>query len=114
MATFDEIDYKGLPASVDAERTILGVILLDNVTYFEAAELRTDDFSLDSHRRIFAAIAAMMEDVRSTDVIRLGEYLEGRKELLNVGGKGYLWSLTEGIPRHFSIGNYVKIVKEKR
>src|SRR5579864_9660007 len=44
-----------LPANVEAERSILGAILLDNLAYNQAAEhLRVEDFSLDSHRRSYS------------------------------------------------------------
>ena len=57
MATAPDLALeRGLPASVEAERSILGAILLDNPSYNEAAEkLTAEDFSLDSHRRIYAA-----------------------------------------------------------
>src|SRR5689334_9336586 len=60
LATIDIISK--LPANVEAERSILGAILLDNMAYNEAAEnLRVDDFSLDSHRRIYARMMDLME-----------------------------------------------------
>ena len=60
MATTDSIVSK-LPANVEAERSILGAILLDNMAYNEAAEnLRPDDFSLDSHRRIYSRMMDLM------------------------------------------------------
>ena len=55
MATTD-YSISTLPANVEAERSILGAILLDNFAYNQAAEhLRIEDFSLDSHRRIMRA-----------------------------------------------------------
>ena len=52
MATTEQNLDRGLPASIDAERSILGSILLDNFLYNQAAEtLKADDFALDSHRR---------------------------------------------------------------
>ena len=54
MATTDYSLARSLPANVEAERSILGAILLDNLSYHQAAEhLKPDDFSLDSHRRIY-------------------------------------------------------------
>ena len=51
----------GLPANIDAEKTILGAILLDNAAHSEAAEkLEADDFSLDSHRRIYIRMSELM------------------------------------------------------
>ncbi len=63
MATFSDLTFdSGLPANVDAEKTILGAILLDNAAHAEAAEkLEPDDFSLDSHRRIFLRMSELMD-----------------------------------------------------
>jgi replicative DNA helicase len=103
-----------MPASLDAERSILGAILLDNLAYNEAAEsLKSDDFSLDSHRRIFARMIELMETGRPIDIITLTEELSKKREVESIGGVVYLSSLTEGLPRRPSIEQYVKIVKDK-
>lgn len=114
MATTDYTLERGLPASVEAERCILGSILLDNLTYFDAsARLRPDDFSLDSHRRIYARISDLLEATRPVDIITLSEELRQQQQLEAVGGVAYLASLTEGLPRRASISHHVKIVKDK-
>jgi len=105
---------RGLPASVEAERSILGGILLDNHSYNEAAEkLRAEDFSLDSHRRIFARMTGLIDAHRAVDIVTLTEELARSKEVGAVGGVAYLASLTEGLPRRPSIEEYVRIVKDK-
>jgi replicative DNA helicase len=115
MATLSDLSLdRGLPASVEAERSILGAILLDNHSYNEAAEkLRADDFSLDSHRRIFSRMAELIDAHRAIDIVTLAEELARRKEVEAVGGVAYLASLTEGLPRRPSIEEYVRIVKDK-
>jgi replicative DNA helicase len=115
MATLSDVSLdRGLPASVEAERSILGAILLDNHSYNEAAEkLRWDDFSLDSHRRIFSRMAELIDAHRAIDIVTLSEELARRKEVEAVGGVAYLASLTEGLPRRPSIEEYVRIVKDK-
>jgi replicative DNA helicase len=115
MAAFAELSLEhGAPAAVEAERTILGAILQDPDVFFEASEkLRAEDFSLDSHRRIYAALTEQIEKTQSTDVVRLGLLLENRKEIDAVGGRAYLWFLTEGLPRRISIEQYVTIVRDK-
>jgi replicative DNA helicase len=103
-----------MPASLDAERSILGAVLLDNTAYNEAAEsLKPDDFSLDSHRRIFARMMDLMETGRPIDIITITEELSKKKEVEAVGGVAYLSSLTDGVPARPSIEQYVKIVKDK-
>ncbi len=114
MATADYSVERGLPASVDAERSILGAILLDNITYNQAAELlQPDDFSLDSHRRIFAAIMDLSESGRAVDMITLAEELNRRKEVESIGGIAYLSSLTDGLPQRPNIEQYARIVRDK-
>jgi replicative DNA helicase len=115
MATAPDIAFeRGLPASIDAERSILGAILLENHAYNEAAEkLKADDFALDSHRRIFSRMAELIDAGRAVDIVTLSEELAKRKEVEAVGGVAYLASLTEGLPRRISIEEYVRIVKDK-
>ena len=104
----------GLPANIDAEKTILGAILLDNASHSEAAEkIGPDDFSLDSHRRIYLRMSEMVDSQRAVDIVTLSHELSRFKELESVGGVAYLASLTEGLPRRPVIDEYIKIVKEK-
>jgi replicative DNA helicase len=115
LATFSDVSLdRGLPASVEAERSILGAILLDNHSYNEAAEkLSSEDFFLDSHRRIYSRMAELIDAQRAVDIVTLAEELARRKEVEAVGGVAYLASLTEGLPRRPSIEEYVRIVKDK-
>jgi replicative DNA helicase len=104
----------GLPANIDAEKTILGAILLDNASHAEAAEkLTAEDFSLDSHRRIYQRMSELMDSQRAVDIVTLSNELARTKEIEAVGGVAYLASLTEGLPRRPVIDEYIKIVKEK-
>jgi replicative DNA helicase len=103
-----------LPANVEAERSILGAILLDNFSYNEAAEqLHPEDFSLDSHRRIYSRMVELAESSRPIDMITLVEELDRRKELESIGDVGYISSLVDGVPDRPSIEHYIKIVRDK-
>jgi replicative DNA helicase len=115
MATIPNLALDtGLPANVDAERTILGAILLDNAAHAEAADkLAEDDFSLDSHRRIFLRMTELMNASRAVDIVTLSNELARMKEIETVGGVAYLASLTEGLPRRPVIEEYIRIVKDK-
>jgi replicative DNA helicase len=104
----------GLPANVDAEKTILGAVLLDNAAHAEAAEkLQPDDFSLDSHRRIYQRMGELLTAQRAVDIVTLSNELARYKEIEAVGGVAYLASLTEGLPRRPVIEEYIRIVKDK-
>ena len=116
MATLPDITSldAGLPANIDAEKTILGAILLDNAAHSEAAErLEPDDFSLDSHKRIFVRMSELMNEQRAVDIVTLSHELARVKEIESVGGVAYLASLTEGLPMRPVIEEYIRIVKDK-
>ena len=104
---------QGLPASADAERSILGGISLENACFYECADIGYHCFALDSHQRIFRCISEMMQRNCAVDIVTLAEELRKRKELEGIGGVSYLASLTEGLPRKLSIAQYVRIVREK-
>src|SRR6202142_3081759 len=113
MATTD-YSISTLPANVEAERSILGAILLDNFAYNQAAEhLRIEDFSLDSHRRIYSRMVDLAESSRPIDMITLIEELDRHKDLQPIGDVGYISSLLDGVPDRPSIEHYVRIVRDK-
>ena len=113
MATTD-YSISTLPANVEAERSILGAILLDNFAYNQAAEhLRVEDFSLDSHRRIYSRMVDLAESSRPIDMITLIEELDRHKDLQPIGDVAYVSSLLHGVPDRPSIEHYVKIVRDK-
>ncbi len=113
MATDLTLDRK-LPQNLDAERSVLGAILLDNEAFHPAIEiLEPADFSLDAHRRIFTRMVTLSESRRPIDMITLSEELERTGELEAVGGSAYLSALVDGLPRIANIEHYARIVKEK-
>ncbi len=114
MATTDFTLDRSLPASVEAERAILGAILLDNSAFSQAAEfLQAEDFSLDSHRRIYLRMDELSNSGRAIDFVTLTEQLGQHKEIESVGGVAYVTSLTDGLPRVKNIDQYVRIVRDK-
>jgi replicative DNA helicase len=114
MATADYISAQTLPANVEAERSILGAVLLDNLAYNQAAEhLKPEDFLLDSHRRIYARMTDLADSSRSIDLITLAEELGRHGELESIGGVAYISGLLDGVPDRPSIEHYIKIVRDK-
>ena len=104
----------GLPSSLHTEVAILGAMLLDAVAISDAtAKLRVDDFSLDSHQRIYGAILDLLAANHAVDFLTVQDALAKKRELEAVGGPAYLAYLTEGIPRNMNIESYVRIVKDK-
>jgi replicative DNA helicase len=105
---------KSLPHDRDAERLILGAILLDNTTINQAAErLRHEDFLLDSHRRIFEKMVRLFERGAVIDPYTLQDELRRSGELEMVGGMAAISNLFEGVPRFSNIDSYTGIVKGK-
>jgi replicative DNA helicase len=105
---------KALPGNIDAERLILGVILLDNSVINQAIErLKPDDFFTTSHRRIYEKMIGLYEQGRGIDPVTLQEELRRAGELDSIGGPAYIASLFDGVPRFSNIDNYTKIVKGK-
>jgi replicative DNA helicase len=115
MAAFPHIvGDQERPTSVHAEMTILGAMLVEPVAIIDATMLlKTDDFALDSHRRIYAAMLHLVEVGHGVDIVTVTDHLSKKKELDSVGGLPYLASLSEGLPRKLSIESYVRIVRDK-
>jgi replicative DNA helicase len=104
----------GLPSSIQTEVTVLGAMLLDAVAITDAtAKLRPEDFSLDSHQRIYRVMTDLMAIGHAVDLITVMDALSKRRELDAIGGAAYLAFLTEGIPRNPNVESYVRIVKDK-
>jgi replicative DNA helicase len=116
MAVFampDPMD-RGLPSSVQTEVTVLGAMLLDAVAITDAtAKLRPEDFSLDSHQRVYRVMVDLLALGHAVDLITVMDALTKRRELDAIGGAAYLAFLTEGIPRNPNIESYVRIIKDK-
>jgi replicative DNA helicase len=114
VATADYISAQSLPANIEAERSILGAILLDNLAYNQAAEhLKPEDFLLDSHRRIYSRMMDLAESSRAIDHLTLAEELQRHAEFEPIGGYAYISGLLDGVPDRPSIEHYIKIVRDK-
>jgi replicative DNA helicase len=103
-----------LPHSLDAEKSVLGAILIHNEAFNHAAELiDARDFFRDAHRRIFDSMVVLSERNHAIDFITLKEELSRTGQLDEVGGPAYIASLADGVPRSANVEYYARIVKEK-
>src|SRR3984893_10726981 len=103
-----------LPNNLDAERSVLGAVLLDNNALNAAIEnLRPEDFFLDQHRRVFLQMIALSEAQQAIDLITLTEELHRHGELESAGGAPSLATAADGMPRVSNSEHYARIVKEK-
>ncbi len=114
MASLDTSLEKGLPANLDAERYVLGSILLDSSLFIQiAAVLQAEDFSLEKHRRIFLRMGELQERSERIDRVTVAEELMKHNQLESCDGLGYLVSLDDGLPQIHNVDSYVRIVKDK-
>jgi replicative DNA helicase len=105
---------KGLPTNVDAERFVLGSILLDDSLYVQAAgTIEPDDFSLEKHRRIFRRMGELQTRGERIDRITVANELMKFNELDACDGLTYLVSLDDGLPQIPNLDSYIRIVKDK-
>src|SRR5689334_25062419 len=105
---------KGLPTNVDAERFVLGSILLDDAFFVQAAgTLEADDFSLEKHRRIFRRMGDLHDRGERVDRVTVANELMKFNELEACDGLSYLVSLDDGLPQIPNLDAYIRIVKDK-
>ncbi|MDP2997567.1 MAG: replicative DNA helicase [Bryobacterales bacterium] len=105
---------KGLPSNLDAERFVLGSILLDDSAFIAVAGmLSAADFSLETHRRIFGRMTDLNARGEKIDRVTLANELMKHGQLESCGGLTYVVSLDEGLPQLSNLDSYVRIVRDK-
>jgi replicative DNA helicase len=115
MATPADVTLeRPLPSNIEAERCILGAVLLDNHVLNTAVErLRSEDFFLSQHRHIFERMIQLAEKRHAIDTVTLMEDLSSHGVLEASGGVAYISQLADGLPRVTNVEHYARIVKEK-
>ena len=112
--TFASAAERTLPHNLEAERSVLGAILVHNDAFNMAAQvIDSRDFYRDAHRRIFDKMVALNERNQAIDFVTLKEELSRAGDLDDVGGPAYVASLADGVPRATNVEYYARIVKEK-
>ncbi|HXH41115.1 MAG TPA: DnaB-like helicase N-terminal domain-containing protein [Thermoanaerobaculia bacterium] len=107
-------DPARMPQSLDAERAVLGSILIRNHAFDRVIEtINTEDFFSDANRMIFATMRRLAEQSREIDPLTLREELAKNGQLEQVGGSAYIASLVDDIPDIANVERYALIVKEK-
>ncbi len=105
---------KGLPQNLDAERSVLGAILLDPSSLsFVVPIVNENDFFPDTHRRIFRAMMELFQRSAEIDILTLKEELDRAGTVDQAGGTSYLSALLDGVPEVANVEHYARIVKEK-
>lgn len=103
-----------LPHNLEAERCVLGSILIRNDAFNIAVELvDADDFFRDAHRRVFEQMVGLNERGQAIDFVTIKDELNRAGGLDDVGGPAYISALADGVPRSTNVEHYARIVKEK-
>ena len=114
MQQADVTLQKSMPHSLDAEKAVLGAILIDNSTFDQAAEaLVPDDFYFEGHRKIFMGMLELSRGFKPIDTLTVAHELQGSNDLEALGGLPFVSGLMDGVPRVANIEHYVRIIKEK-
>ncbi|MBM3305020.1 MAG: replicative DNA helicase [Candidatus Aminicenantes bacterium] len=102
------------PHSLEAERTVLGGILVQNENLNVALSvISPEDLYKDAHRKILERIVGLVDKGLPVDLLSLTEDSQRAGILEEVGGAAYLSSLLDGVPRNLNIEYYAQIIKEK-
>ena len=114
VAQLDVALDRPMPQSPDAERAVLGSILINNHAFYRVVgTINTEDFFRDAHRTIFATMRRLAEQSKEIDPLTIREELAKNAQLEQVGGSAYVSSLVDGIPDIANVERYARIVKEK-
>ncbi len=106
------MDRQTPPQNLEAERSVLGGILRDNDAIVSVLQLvSAEDFYLESHRKIFRAMADLADRWEPVDLITLSDLLQATGELDGAGGSAGIASLAELVPTAANIAHYARIVK---
>jgi replicative DNA helicase len=114
MTQLDVALDRPLPQNPEAERSVLGSILINNHAFYRVlGTIDTEDFFKDANRTIFGTMRRLAEQSHEIDLLTLKEALAKQGVLDQVGGGAYISSLVDGIPDIANVERYAKIVKEK-
>ncbi|MBW2700233.1 MAG: replicative DNA helicase [Deltaproteobacteria bacterium] len=102
------------PQNLEAERSVLGGVLLDNAVMDQVLDLVGDeDFYKEAHRQVFLAMREMAARNEAIDYLTLEDHLRATNLLAEVGGPAYISALTDAVPSVANIDSYAKIVRNK-
>jgi replicative DNA helicase len=114
MATAENKDLKLPPQNIDAEKSVLGALMLDKDAIIRVANLvRLGDFYKDTHNLIYETMIDLYEKREPIDVLSLSNRLEEKGQLDTIGGSSYLATLVNTVPSSSNVSHYAKVVQKK-
>lgn len=111
----EDLALRRLPNNLEAERSLLGAVLINNAAFDKALEyVQPRDFFRRAHGSIFAAFLRLIDEQRrDVDIVTLKDELARVGELDECGGPAYIAALTDGVPRSSNVASYAQIVREQ-
>jgi len=110
-----ELPGKIPPQSLEAEKSLLGCLMIDNSAIFKVADFLTPrDFYKETHQNIFQAMIELFERKEPIDFLSISNRLKEKNQLEEIGGVGYLTSCVNMVPTATHVLTYAKIVQQKR
>jgi len=107
-----EIPAKSIPANIEAERAVLGSLMIDPDAIIKVANfLRAEDFFRERHSWLYEAMLALNERREPLDFVTIVDELERRNQLEEIGGPAYLTELITNTPTALYIDHYARIVE---
>ena len=102
------------PNDTEAERAVLGSMLIDPETVSDVMEVITsEDFYNEKHKIVFRAMERLVEKADPVDVVTLSDVLRKEAALEKIGGEVFLVQLAQGVPTSAHCVEYAKLVREK-
>lgn len=102
------------PQNLEAERAVLGAVLVDNEVIFGVMELLEPSlFYQPSHQLIFSTMLELSERGQPIDIVTLSDRLRSSGNFDKAGGPDYIASLADEVPTSAGVNHYARIVREK-
>jgi len=107
-------DLRVPPHSTDAEKSVLGALMLDKDAIIRVADMvKSGDFYHDKHGRVYEAMLELYEAREPIDLLSLSNKLEEKEQLEEIGGSSYLAGLVSGVPSASNVAHYARMVEKK-
>jgi len=108
-----DVEARGVPQNLDAERSVLGALLLHPDAVADIAFLKPEDFYLPKHQRVYESILSTFDKASQTDVIAVMEDLDRRGVLDEAGGRDSLMDLVDSVISAAGVEYHAELVREK-
>ena len=103
------------PQDIEAERSVLGALMIDKNSIIKVVDLiLPDDFYDPKHAKIYDTIIELFEKNDPIDILSVSKKLKGKNELIGIGGSTYLSELINSVSSAAHIAHYAKLIHDKK